>query len=101
MATSIVQFRVDDQLKNEAIALYDRLGIDLSTAMRMFLKRSVDINGIPFNMVLPKDEYNPLKALELMNELNKSAMANGVSDMSLDEINDEIALYRKGRKAQG
>ena len=40
MATSIVQFRVDDDLKNEAIEIYDRLGIDLSTAMRMFLKRN-------------------------------------------------------------
>ena len=48
MGTSIVQFRIDDDLKNEAVALYDKLGIDLSTAMRMFLKRSVYMNGIPF-----------------------------------------------------
>lgn len=48
MATSIVQFRVDDDLKNEATAVYEKLGIDLSTAMRMFLKRSVMENGIPF-----------------------------------------------------
>ena len=41
MATSIVQFRVDDDLKNEATKIYEELGIDLSTAMRMFLKRSV------------------------------------------------------------
>ena len=62
MATSIVQFRIDDDLKNQATELYDRLGIDLSTAMRMFLKRSVSVNGIPFAMVLPREDYSASKA---------------------------------------
>lgn len=101
MATSIVQFRIDDDLKNEATMLYDRLGIDLSTAMRMFLKRSVAVNGIPFSMVLPKETYSATKALELFDEINSSAAEAGTTDMSLDDINDEIALYRKERRARG
>lgn len=101
MATSIVQFRIDDDLKNEAIELYDRLGIDISTAMRMFLKRSVAVNGIPFAMVLPKEDYSASKALDLMNELNKSASENGVEELSLDDINSEISSYRKERRARG
>ena len=54
MATTLVQVRIDDELKNQATAVYDALGIDLSTAVRMFLKRSVMVNGVPFNMTLPK-----------------------------------------------
>ena len=100
MATSIVQFRVDDDLKNDAIELYERLGIDLSTAMRMFLKRSVAVNGIPFAMVLPKEDYSAPKALDFMDELNKSALENGIDDMTLDDINSEISSYRKERKAR-
>jgi len=100
MATSIVQFRVDDDLKNEAIEIYDRLGIDLSTAMRMFLKRTVSVNGIPFAMVLPKEEYSATKALAFMEELNKCASENGLEDMTLDDINSEISSYRKERKAR-
>ena len=100
MATSIVQFRVDDDLKNEAIEIYDRLGIDLSTAMRMFLKRTVSVNGIPFAMVLPKEDYSAAKALDFMKELNKSASENGIDDMTLDDINSEISSYRKERKAR-
>lgn len=100
MATSVIQFRVDDDLKNQATALYDKLGIDLSTAMRMFLKRSVAANGIPFSMVIPKEEYNSAKALSFMDELNKSASANGASEMSLEDINAEIALYRQERTAE-
>jgi len=100
MATSIVQFRVDDDLKNEAIEIYDRLGIDLSTAMRMFLKRTVSVNGIPFAMVLPKEDYSATKALDFMEELNKCASENGLEDMTLDDINSEISSYRKERKAR-
>lgn len=100
MATSIVQFRIDDDLKNEATALYEKLGIDLSTAMRMFLKRSVTVNGIPFSMVLPKENYSATKALGFMDEINKSASENGVAEMSLDDINNEISAYRKERRAR-
>lgn len=101
MATSIVQFRIDEDLKNDAIKLYDRLGIDLSTALRMFLKRSVSVNGIPFDMVLPKEDYSVSKALGFMDELNKSASENGVDEMSLDDINSEISSYRKERITRG
>lgn len=100
MATSIVQFRIDDDLKNQATALYEKLGIDLSTAMRMFLKRSVTENGIPFSMVLPKENYSATKALEFMDEINKSATKNGIAEMSLDDINTEISAYRKERRAR-
>ena len=41
MATSVMQVRVDDDLRAKAAAVYDELGIDLPTAIRMFLKRSV------------------------------------------------------------
>lgn len=98
MANSIIQFRVDDDLRADATAIYEKLGIDLSTAMRMFLKRSVAVNGIPFSMVLPKEQEN--RALQLMEEMSVSAANNGISDMSLDEINAEIESYRKERKAR-
>lgn len=101
MATSIVQFRVDDDLKNEATKIYEELGIDLSTAMRMFLKKSVVVNGLPFSMVVPKDKYNASEALYLMKELNAGAVNNGVSEMTLEEINSEIEACRKERKNEG
>lgn len=99
MATSIVQFRVDEELKTEATAIYEKLGIDLSTAVRMFLKRSVMENGIPFPMIL-QNEYNAEKATQALTELNMQAKQNGLTDLSLDEINAEIASYRKERKAE-
>lgn len=98
MASSIVQVRIDDDLKVEATAIYEKLGIDLSTAVRMFLKRSVMEKGIPFPMTLQK-EYDSAKALQAMKELNTQAAKNGVDNMPLDAINAEITAYRKTRKA--
>ena len=54
MAT--VQFRVDEKLKNQASEIYEKLGIDLSSAIRMFMARSVMVKGIPFAMTLPDEE---------------------------------------------
>lgn len=100
MATSVMQVRVDDDLRTKATAVYDELGIDLPTAIRMFLKRSVVVNGVPFSMTLPKQDYKAESAIRAMQNLSESAQQNGTADMSLDEINAEIAACRKERAAK-
>lgn len=97
MATTLVQVRIDDELKNQATAVYDALGIDLSTAVRMFLKRSVMVNGVPFNMTLPKNDYKAERAARALQELSNAAVENGTSEMSLEEINAEIEAVRKAK----
>lgn len=94
MATSLVQIRIDDELKAEATMIYEQLGIDLPTAVRMFLKRSVLENGIPFSMTLPNSEYKAERALRAMHEMSAAAQENGISDMTLEEINAEINAAR-------
>ena len=98
MATSVVQVRVDTALKEQAAKIFEDLGIDLSTAIRMFLKRSVLDNGIPFSMTRPKNncDYGENRGLKAMRELQKQAEENGLSDMTLEEINAEIDAVRRG-----
>lgn len=48
MATTNIQVRVDQALKAEAEQLFADIGLDLATAIRLFLKQSVINNGIPF-----------------------------------------------------
>lgn len=56
MATVLLQVRIDENLKAQSAKIFENLGIDLSTAVRMFLHRTVTENGIPFSMVLPKND---------------------------------------------
>ena len=45
---STLQIRVDDTLKSQADTLFSSLGLDISTAVRIFLNASIEHNGIPF-----------------------------------------------------
>ena len=100
MATSLVQIRIDDELKAEATMIYEQLGIDLPTAIRMFLKRSVLEHGIPFSMHLPKAEYKAEEAVKAMQTMSAMAQNNGISDMTLEEINEEINAARNDSTTQ-
>lgn len=51
MAT--VSTRLDDELKRQAETVADLIGIPLSTAINVFLKRFVAENGFPFDVVAP------------------------------------------------
>ncbi len=44
---------VDDSLFDDATKLYEELGIDLETAIKLFLKQSVFHNELPFKLKLP------------------------------------------------
>ena len=48
MAT--IQIRVDDSIKAAADSLFSSLGLDISTAVRMFLSASLENDGIPFEV---------------------------------------------------
>lgn len=93
----VVQARVDKALKQEVTEIYEALGMDLPTAIRMFLVRSKMVRGIPFETTLPENVITRKEATDAMNDLFEQA--KGVPEMSLDEINTEIADVRAARKA--
>ncbi|MCL2149678.1 MAG: type II toxin-antitoxin system RelB/DinJ family antitoxin [Dehalococcoidia bacterium] len=46
MAT--IQVRIDDNVKTEADTLFSALGLDTSTAVRMFIAAAIENDGMPF-----------------------------------------------------
>lgn len=52
----LVQFRVNSDLKDEVSEIYNTIGMDLPTALRMFMVRSKMVRGIPFETKLPEIE---------------------------------------------
>lgn len=101
MASSVLQVRVEEGLRAQAAAIYEDLGIDLQTAVRIFLKRSVKENGLPFDMTLSERRATTGESmLRAMRNMGEAAEKAGVSGMSLDEINAEIAASRAERHAK-
>ena len=93
MANSLIQFRTEELSRIKAMTICERLGIDLQTYMRMCISRLIQENGIPFSMKL--DDLPDNKAVRAMKSASRIAEENGVADMTLDEINAEIAEARK------
>lgn len=96
MANSIIQLRVDKKLKDDAISIYEKLGMDLSTAIRIFLTRSVEEQGIPFEMKLKSERKQAWKALAAVEKIQNESEVKGINRLSFDEIEAEINASRKG-----
>ncbi len=93
MANTLVQFRTEETSRIKAVSICERLGIDLATYLRMCISRLVQENGIPFSMKV--DDIAENRGVKAMKEASRIAAANGIADMTLDEINEEIAAARK------
>ena len=91
----LIQIRVDSETKAAAIALFDALGMDLSIAIRSFLKKAIAEGGMPFDVKL---DESTLKAMAAVRSMRETSEANGNSKMTLDQINEEIKKARKNRQ---
>ena len=91
----MLQVRIDDELKNRAAAIFSELGIDLSTAVRIFLVKCIAVGGLPFEMNINNTNIRALAALERMGQRSKEL---GNDKMTLEEINQVIGEVRKENK---
>ena len=96
MPNTLVQFRIDDTLRQQANDLCTKLGFDLPTYLRMSLTRLVQEQGVPFAIKL-NSAPTANDAIAAMQKLSAISRANGNSEMTLDEINAEISAARNGR----
>ena len=92
----LVQFRADKSLKEEVADIYNQLGMDLPTAFRMFMAKSKQVRGLPFDAVLPAQSSNRDDFRTAFRALREEA--TGTPEMSLEEINAEISATRSQRK---
>ena len=51
-SVSSVSFRIDTELKNQADALFQALGLNMTTAFNMFLRQCVREGRIPFEATI-------------------------------------------------
>ena len=57
------QITIDDHIKKEADKLFFSLGLDTDTAIRIFLKASIENEGIPFPVKHNKYSQNFIEAI--------------------------------------
>ena len=85
MKTVNVTLRMDKELKEQADALFEDMGLSLNTACRMFLKRAVQEQRIPCEVVRKPDR----KTLRALSDAEEGKDVSRDFD-SVDELMDEL-----------
>lgn len=92
MPTTNINVRVDTELKQSAETLFSDLGLNMSTAITMFLKSAVSNEGIPFDVKRVKPNAETRAALaeykEMKNDPNKYKRYDSFDELML-EVDDE------------
>ncbi|MBR3606674.1 MAG: type II toxin-antitoxin system RelB/DinJ family antitoxin [Lachnospiraceae bacterium] len=90
MATVPTQVRIDEELKKQSMELFAQLGIDMSSAMNMFLKQCVMRGGLPFAVEIPQYRLEVLEAMEEARRISKdpntkrySSFAEALEDLDV------------------
>lgn len=83
-----VNIRIDDNLKKQAEGIFSQLGLNMSTAMTIFLKETVRYRGIPFELRLPDSDTAYLeKSVSDYNAGKKALIVKSLDE--LEKMADE------------
>lgn len=87
--TSAINIQVDSKTKKEATNILNDLGLNMSTAINLFLRQVIKRDGLPFEVVNPKPSKELLMALkETEDIINNPDKYKGYKD--IDELKKEL-----------
>lgn len=52
MASTNLNIRMDKEIKDSAEEIFNELGLNMTTAINVFLRASIRVHGIPFDLKL-------------------------------------------------
>ena len=93
MAKTSTNISIDTEIRAKAQELFADLGLDLSTAINMFLRQSIRENAIPFNISREVPNSDTIAAINEFEEFKKNP--SGYKKYStfselLNEVNADV-----------
>ena len=82
--TSPTQVRIDSEIKRQATELFSTLGLDMSSAVNLFLYQCVLRGGLPFSVEIPKFNKETLNAMAEAIRISNDNSVKGYT--SMDEL---------------
>ncbi len=86
--TVATQIRIDIDVKKQATSLFKDLGMDMSSAVNIFLRQCILNNGLPFSVELPKYNLETLVAMEEAKSISRDPNVKGYTN--LDELFSDL-----------
>ena len=87
MGTTNFSVRLDNDLKKQSELLYQKLGINLTTAINVFLRKSLAVGGFPFEVRVEDPNKETLLALI---EAEKISTDPNVKGMDVEDALKEL-----------
>ncbi len=85
MAKTIpTQVRIDSNVKKQSSELFNSLGLDMSSAINIFLRQCILRNGLPFKVEMPKYNEETLNAMIEAKKISRDP--NVISYNSTEEL---------------
>ena len=95
MMMTTIQIRIDDETKTSVKRILDELGLDMSTAIKMYLKQIVLNEGLPLNFIT-ENGMTLRQESELLKAAEEAEMGINVSEpMTAEEFLKEMRSWRK------
>lgn len=63
-ADSSVTIRINSNIKRKAQQIFSDLGLDITTAINLFLRQAIQFDGLPFDVVLRKPNELTLDTIQ-------------------------------------
>ena len=80
--TTNLSIRMDMGLKKDAEALFDNLGMNLSTAFHVFIRQSLRVQGLPFAVTLETPNAETRKAIQEAEQIAHDLKVKGFRDVN-------------------
>ncbi|MBO6149333.1 MAG: type II toxin-antitoxin system RelB/DinJ family antitoxin [Lachnospiraceae bacterium] len=93
MKNATVSYRIEEDIKNDAEAILQRLGIPVSVAISSLYRQIIAWNGLPFSLTLPRQDET---ALDLSDSEFNERLERGYQQVMrhegrpLDEVFDDL-----------
>ena len=84
-----INIRIDDKIKREAEGLFDSLGLTMSSAIMVFIRKSLDERGIPFAVCANKNSTYHEKLMQARHDWENGRTNYHYHD--LIEVDDDNA----------
>ena len=90
MATTNLNIRTEKEIKEAAEKIYSSLGLNMTTAINMFLRASIRESGIPFDLKLDIPSDETIKAIEEGRMIAKDK--NVTAYDSMDDLREALEV---------
>jgi len=81
MATTNLNIRTEKDVKEQANQIFSDLGLNMTTAINMFLRTTIRENGIPFSLKLDTPNEITAAAIEEGRRIASDSNVKGYSNM--------------------